>query len=310
MRIDADEVRLASQGKWRGLYDHFGIDVGGGKHCPCPICPDHGEDRFRCDGIDDDGRYICNQCGAGTAFNLLMKVKGWTFPETIKQINDIVGSVKKLEVNYNKVDPSIALRHLYKTSQPLQPSDNVSKYLRSRGLVLFPNDVRYCPQCYESSTGKKFPAMLAIIRDKDGEGVSIHRTYLNGSKKADLPAPKKTMPTIKPLQGSAIRLFSPKDTKLFEPETLGVAEGIENAIAAAQIFGVATWSCISTAILETFEPPEGIKHIKIFGDNDANFAGQKSAYSLANKLYLKDYLVEVFIPESGDWNEYLERQKI
>jgi len=54
--------------------------------------------------------------------------------------------------------------------------------------------------------------------------------------------------------------------------------------------------------MESFEPPEGVKTVTIYGDNDANYTGQKSAYILANKLALKGVKVNVIIPEGvGDW---------
>ena len=50
------------------------------------------------------------------------------------------------------------------------------------------------------------------------------------------------------------------------------------------------------------------KHKTVMGDNDSNFAGQKAAYSLANRLILNNYVVEVNIPEIvGDWNDELVR---
>jgi len=307
-RIDADELRQACYGKWAGLYDHFGVDVGTGKHKACPIC--HGTDRFRCDGLARDGNYICNQCGNGQGFTMLMRFKGWTLPETIKKVSRVVGMVEKVEDKINLVDPGIALRHLYSTSKPLNPSDIASKYLRARGLVLTPKDLRYCPQCYESETKKKIPAMLAVIRDVAGDAISIHRTYLQGTSKADIKSPRKMMPPKKPLAGSAIRLFDPDDS-MFEDskDTLGLVEGIETGMSVAQLFNVATWACLSTSLLESFEPPKNINIRKfvIYADSDNNYSGEKAAYSLANKLYLRDFLVEVVVPETKgfDWNDVL-----
>jgi len=305
MQIDFEKLKSECCGRWPGIFDHFGVEIGTGKHCPCPSCG--GTDRFRFDGFDNNGSYICNQCGAGDGFSLLMKVRGWDFIETIKQVSEVVGMVEISETKEQKVvDPAIALRQLYISSKKLEPGDQVSKYLRSRGLVLTPKDIMFCPECYESDTKKKMPAMIAIIKNKTGDAIGMHRTYLNGNKKAEIPSPKKMMPPKNPLNGCAVRLFDPKD-KMFESEKLGVAEGVETAMAAAQLSGIATWACLSTSLLESFEPPEGIKEIVIFGDCDANFAGQKSAYILANRLYLKDYLVEVEIPKSGDYNDELDR---
>jgi putative DNA primase/helicase len=160
------------------------------------------------------------------------------------------------------------------------------------------DDVRFCPGCWESETKANMPAMVARVRNPAGKPVSIHRTYLNGDRKADISAPKKLMPAAESLTGCAIRLFDVKDH-------VGVCEGLETAIAATQLFGVPTWACISSTILEKFTPPDGIRQVTIFGDNDANFAGQAAAYQLAKKLFAKDYLVDVKIPPPGDWADMM-----
>lgn len=292
--IDIDALRRDATGKWPGIMSSFGIEVGEGRHRPCPLC--QGTDRFRFDDKDGKGTYICGQCGAGDGFGLVMKFFNLPFVEAAKKIAEIVGSVplEKYEP-VQKTDPAVALNDLWRSSVQLTGSDAASLYLHSRRLLLTPNDMRYCPSCYESDTKLNIHAMVCLVRDAQGKAATIHRTYLGNNKKADIPSPKKLMPGKAPLPGGAIRLFDAKDN------SIGVAEGIETAIACTQLFDIPTWAVISTSIMESFEPPEGIRNITVFGDCDANFAGQKSAYILANKLYLKDYIVDVQIPSKGDW---------
>ncbi|MFH1760309.1 MAG: toprim domain-containing protein, partial [bacterium] len=164
-------------------------------------------------------------------------------------------------------------------------------------IILTPENVRYCPDCYESETKKKYPAMVARLQGADGQPVSIHRTYL-----ADLPVRKKLMPGVKKLNGAAIRLMK------LAGDTLGISEGIETALSAAQLYSIPVWASIGTALLESWLPPEGIRKIIIFGDSDANYSGERSAFILANKLYLKDFIVSVEIPDiTGDWNDILRQ---
>jgi len=306
--IDVERIKAESQGKWLGIYDSLGVDVGTGKHQACPLCG--GKDRFRCDNKDGMGEYICNQCGAGNGFSLIMKVFGIEFLDAVKKVSEILGVIDMDNFKPKaRNDPKEALNKLWQASQPLSGSDPVSKYLHSRKLVLTPKNVRYCPNCYDTDTKKEYPAMVAMIHNKDGTPVSIHRTYLDGEKKASIESPRKIMPAVEPLQGSAIRLLTPGI--MSECGTVGIAEGIETAIAAAQLFGIATWAVLSTSLMVGFDPPiilyhMGYKHIVVFGDNDVNFAGQKAAYEIANKLYLKDFIVDVYIPDMvGDWNDYL-----
>lgn len=81
-----------------------------------------------------------------------------------------------------------------------------------------------------------------------------------------------------------------------------IAEGIETSLAAAQLFRVPVWSCISTSGLQSFEPPEGVGKLLVFGDNDTNFAGQTAAH----RLKKKGLVVTVKIPSTaGDWLDQL-----
>lgn len=300
--IDIEHIKAESTGRWPGILDSLGVEMRhDGKHSPCPICPG-GKDRFRFDDKDGQGTYICNQCGAGDGWSLLQKVSGMSFVESVKKVSEIIGVVEMKPVSQKPtIDPSKALNDLWKSSLPLKGSDPVCCYLHSRGLVLQPDDVRYCPTCYESDTKKEFPAMVAMFKNKNGEAVTLHRTYLGNKCKADIASPKKIMPGKEKLNGGAVRLFPPKDNKI------GIAEGIETAIACNQGFDVPTWAALTSVLLESFEPPKGIREVVVFGDADANFTGHKSAYILANKLYLRDYLVSVVIPKEGDWADELNR---
>jgi putative DNA primase/helicase len=105
------------------------------------------------------------------------------------------------------------------------------------------------------------------------------------------------------LSGSAIRLTAVS-------QVLGIAEGVETALAASEMFEVPCWSCISTAGIESFEPPAGVREVIVFADHDESFAGQKSAFAAAHRLKLKGFEVEVCIPPTvGDWLDVLnERQ--
>lgn len=144
--------------------------------------------------------------------------------------------------------------------------------------------------------------MIDTVTDAAGRALSMHRTFIQDGRKASAPAPKTLMKGL-PLSGAAIRLTPVS-------RSLGIAEGIETALAAAELFEVPVWSCITTAGIENFEPPEGVRHVIVFADNDANFAGQAAAYRAAHRLSLKGYEVEVCIPPiTGDWLDELNRAR-
>jgi putative DNA primase/helicase len=306
MMLDIDAIKVGVVGKWRGILSNLGIEVSEDplKHTACPICgPGNNSHRFRFDDKDGIGSWICTQCGAGDGWSLVQRTLGLTFIESINRITEIIGSVEpELKDNKPKADPRERLNKLWKSATPISAVDMASQYLMSRGLMLSPKYVRFCKECYEPGTKTTMPAMLAMVVNSEGKPVTIHRTYLAGPKKADIESPKKHMPSTEKLCNVAVRLFPATDV-------IGVAEGIETAIACMQLFEIPTWSCINSTLLESFEPPKEIRKVVIFGDCDSNFAGQKAAYRLANKLYAKDLIVDVQIPASGDWADEVLRLK-
>lgn len=228
-----------------------------------------------------------------------------TFRDVASEIERIAGTVRPTPAKPERSDEDkiAALRRAFRESRPIQRGDDAHHYLTGRGLAMhdLPESLRVHPGMPYHDGGAVlgiYPTMLATVTSPTGKAVSIHRTYLHGGGKAPVPAPKKLMRGL-PLSGAAIRLTPVS-------RVLGIAEGIETALTAAELFEVAVWSCISTAGIESFEPPEGVEHIVIFADNDLNFAGQAAAYRAAHRLAVRGFEMEVCIPPAaGDWLDYL-----
>lgn len=302
--MDRLDVRAVAAGRWPGILKALGMNdhALSGKHGPCPLCG--GIDRFRFDDKDGRGTYFCSGCGAGDGVNLAMKFTGLSFKEVAQRIEQIAGVVQASTIKAERSDDDKlqALRRAWKESAAIQQGDEVVRYLRGRGLSLdkLPESIRFHPGLAyrgDDMTGN-FPAMLATVTGPEGKARSLHRTYLQNAQKAPVPHPKKLMQGL-PLPGAAIRLAPVS-------ECMGIAEGIETALAAAELFGLPVWSCISTSGIESFEPPDGVRKVVIFADHDLNFAGQKAAFAAAHRLKLKGYVVEVRIPPTaGDWLDVL-----
>ncbi len=306
MRIE--ELKSRCSGKWIGIILALGIEIRtDGKHSSCPICgPGNNGHRFRFDDKAGTGSWICTHCGAGDSIALVCKSLNIPFSEAMDKIKGVMGMAEeKVIPEAPRVDPKIALTAVGKKSQRLSGDDFIMQYLRSRGIVMWPNNLRKTEQCWNSDVKKEMRAMLAVFSNQYGKPISWHRTYLDGIKKADVPKVRKMMTATEQLNGGAIRLAEPKNG------CIGVAEGIETALSAWQLFEIPTWSAYSAALMEAFIPPEGVTKVVIFSDHDDSgsyFAGQRAAYALGNKLLRAPYklIVEVQIPDFvGDWNDVL-----
>ena len=234
-----------------------------------------------------------------------MKVSGCTFVEAVRKVSDTLGVVEdEFKVEKPKKNPAEMLNWLWRMSHKIRVGDPVALYLKARGIEFLPANVRVCYSCYESDTKHSYVAMIAKVMNKNGKGVCIHRTYLEGTRKANIESPKKLMTPTENLKGAAIQLAYPA----YSNGILGVAEGIETALSAMILFKVTTWAVISTSLMKSFEPPEDVRKVIIYGDNDVNFAGQEAAYCLAKRLNDKGILTDVQIPpEFGDFNDVLRK---
>ena len=291
----------AARGKWRGILLALGVDQQHltGKHGPCPMC--EGRDRFRWDNKDGGGSWICNACGAGNGFDLLMKLKGWDFATAARSVDELVGNVTaeppKQQVDHKQIQRM--LNELWAAAVPLMPGDMAANYLASRGALpgKIPACLRFHAACPAPHGQGTFPALLALVSGPDGSPVNIHRTFLGPSGKANIETPRAMMPGPIP-DGSAIRLYP------VHGERLGAAEGIETAIRAAKRFNRPVWATISATMLSKWQPPEGVQAVDIFGDNDPKFGGQAAAFALAHRLAARNKLaVEVHVPTivGKDW---------
>jgi putative DNA primase/helicase len=285
-------------GRWPGILQALGIDPQylRNKHSACPVCG--GKDRYRFDDKEGRGTWFCSHCGSGDGFKLLQRMYGWDFKHAAKEVDRLVGAVPAGAIVQERTEESKlqSLRSVWSGSRPVTKNDPVWMYLNRRlGIDTAPVDVRFHP-ALRHSDGGTHPAMVACMRYPNGEAASIHRTYLTADgNKATVSEVKKFMQG-KPLQTSAVRL-GPIET------CLGIAEGIETALAASRRFSVPVWAATNAALLTDWVPPAGVERVLVAGDNDASYTGQAAAFALAKRLVRGGIAVEIQIPETEgkDW---------
>lgn len=347
-KLPANQVRQLAQGHWEAIFsqlagDALGVAIDAAKkrsrdsHVPCPI--HGGKDGFRLfSDWETTGGAICNTCGSfHSGFDLLMAVNHWNFRETLEAVANVLGLTQetiaaskwtppsKLQESANEpVDPEM-LKHSkerqkaayvwqqatkYDASEPaVEP---LRRYLDNRSIGFRSiSEIRFTDRAMTLSEGKtvRLPAMLAAVRDIDGNLVTIHRTFLtDDGHKANVEQAKKLMKLSDgdSISGCAIHFGKPG-------KVLCVAEGIETALSVVRATGLACWSAISANGLKAIEVPQSVERVFIFADKDASKVGENAAQSLKERLTEKGLEVRIFLPSMSipegahgvDWNDVL-----
>ena len=292
------KTKDAAAGKWRSVLPQVGVpkEVLDGRHHPCPATG-QGEDRFRFADRNGSGSYFCD-CSRGDkgGIGLIMCCRGLSFAEAAAEVDKVVRTATE-EPPKERRDPAILLRKTYKRSEPAGFA--VRRYLKERGLEC-PTSIRQARLTYwdGGNSSGMFDAMVCVLHDVKGKAQSLHVTYLQGTEKAEVTAPRKVLPPIDTITGSAIRLYP-------AGKVLGVAEGVETAIAAHMMFGHPVWATANAHGIETFQPPEGVERVIVYGDTDESYTGQAAAYALAKRLARSGIACDVELPAVGDWNDVL-----
>lgn len=302
-----EKIRDRALGRWAGILAAIGVPVAAltSKHGPCPMCG--GKDRFRFDNKDGKGTFYCSQCKAGDGVQFVMKFLGLDFKAAAVEIEKHIGAAPiatKKKKDLTPGEKRAALDRLWRSSVEISNDDPVARFLALRGLGdRYPDALRYSARTKFSDDGSFRPAMLAALVDVDGNPINIHRTFLTlDGRKAEVGEPRRMMPGAFP-DGAAIRLAP-------HGHILGIAEGIETALAATILFGVPCWSAVNSTGLEKWVSPAGVSEVVIFGDNDPKFGGQAAAFTLAHRLAVKGLVVRVQIPTAvgADWNDILNHK--
>ncbi len=328
--IQAIKSRISD---WKALLTALGIAPKylRGNHCPCPSCG--GKDRFRFTNYHGNGDYICNQCGNGDGFDLLMKVFGYSFAEARDTIANHLGidtktpfkapekRFKPFSAPRQAITPKDSLKRIQGYlwgAKPVTRHCPVGKYLVRRGLdwnaikdglqgIYYREAVDYwtADQYGRPLKVSEYPAMVAKIT-KGGELMGVHLTYLHNDsgewKKADIihpvtgnPLPNKKMQSRYPsaTRGACVALYPLLN------DAIAVCEGIETALAVRQLFGLPVWACLSAGGLRAFEIPAGLQSLYIVADHDDNQIGQNAGRDLSHRAIRDGLTVKHWLPPTA-----------
>lgn len=189
------------------------------------------------------------------------------------------------------------IERLWRDSHPLTRSP-AAAYLAGRGLASHSAQLRYHHRVQLGPTAEAtfHPALLAAVRDDSGL-VAVHRTFLdpvtNGKAAIDMPKRLLGLPAA-----GAVRLGQPG-------RVLGLAEGIETALAATALHDIPVWAVLGNERFGMVAIPPHVETLVILADHD--LGGQRAA-KRAQALYQRDNLdLRVIWPPAphNDWADVL-----
>jgi putative DNA primase/helicase len=321
--MNGAEIHALVGDNWPAILVQLGVPENAlrNKHGPCPACG--GKDKFRFDhAVRGKGSFWCNTVEAGDGFKLLQHVHGWTFTEARKRVMEAAGlgaitparraavalqvAAIKVAPN-NKEMPPDRVHRLRGDRCAVENCPDAVDYLVGRmlwplppGCTLWAHPAVIYSERMPDDVWKvvgRYPALVADVVDIGGELVASHVTYLHDGKKLAGHEPRKLWGKPKGWTGCAVRLMP-------AGAVLGIAEGIETALSAAVLHGVPVWAATNAGLLGKFEPPPGVRTLRVYADRDE--AGRTETLKLVKRLQGR-VRVENHIPPAPfkDWNDVL-----
>jgi len=283
---------------------------------PCPAC--QGRDRYVFDNRKGRGDFFCRQCGPGDGFELLSRVHGWSFAEARARVLKVAGITpddaqtlpqrsQPATRTVERAEPTGRVLRLRRESCRVSDCQEAVRYLQSRCLWPLPPGCTLrahpgAPYWHEARQVGRYPALLADVRDRDGQLVTVHVTYLHRGRKLTEHEPRKLLSPLTGREGCAVRLTP------LQGEAIGVAEGIETALSASHIDGIPVWAALNTTLLAKFMVPEDCPTLWIYADRD------EPGLTAARKLYARMRGIVDIVPRvpeapAKDFNEMATRKR-
>jgi hypothetical protein len=285
--MTAREIVTALGGHWHGRHGMV-------------RCPTH-DDRSPSLSVADGEDRLLVKCFAGCdARDVLAALRergllqpnAAQVPQVAASRSPIVGELFPL------LQPAHATQDLapWKRAQPITRDCPVGRYLIGRRCILPPNDVRWIP-----AQDGGFPEMVALITDAiTTEPISLHRTFVarDGIGKAPLAKARKYLAGHRKA-GGVVRLHRDDEVTT----GLGIAEGIETALAVAATGWAPVWAALDAGNIAAFPVLPGIEALTVFADHDE--AGLKAARQCCERWVAAGREARIATPmsEGKGWND-------
>jgi phage/plasmid primase-like uncharacterized protein len=339
--IDAMQVKQTAEGRWLEILLSLAPTLEAAvnslpNHVPCPI--NGGKDGFRFfkDAPITGAGYSNKEGAFGDGFAVLQFVTGVTFKDALGLVANYLGlsDKKPLYIQPKPVMQSKSfelsprevllrkgkLNGFWGQASKVQNDDRVHLYLISRGIdakwITKIPSIRFHPNAWykdKNDNQSSAPTMLLKFQSPDGTPCNIHKTFLSTKTtgKADINDPKLMMKPSCKMRGGAVRIGD-IDSIVRNDGVLHVSEGFENGATIADVHEQPSWATLNWALLQGFIPPQEVKTLVIWSDNDpldekGNNAGTDAAKKLQARLKTErpDLKIILKIPpnKKEDWND-------
>ena len=319
-----------------------------GRHVACPVHSAGKGDGFKLFKRDfhDCGGGGCNTCGHfNDGFKLLMWINNWDFVTALVEVAMFLGITSKSdemtqrvinrqreaeahEARKKRAEKEAAddvrirarLNKIWSGTIPLtaKEAEPARLYLSGRKILGWDREgldvaVRFHPALpsYDEDRNYEgdFPAIVAKVSDSTGKACTVHRIFITEKgEKAPVQSCKKMyqVPTNREVMGGGIFTSTPG-------EVIDVCEGIETALAIETAMRIPVWPLVNATMMEGFIPPEGVKEVRIWVDNDVSGRGLQAGKALKARLWELGVRASLLVPtlaipagaKGVDWNDVL-----
>lgn len=250
---DARKIVAALKGHWGGRSGS----------CRCPAHDDRSPSLSVTQTTDGRPLVFCHAgCEQRSVIDALKNLTLWPHGNLIYDPS----SPHRLTIAHEEIDAQErerreTARRLWDHTVPIART-LAEIYIKARGIrICLPDCLRFHPNLKHTETKRSWPCMVAAIHDSAGRVTAVQRTYLepDGHDRIRPADGSKGKKTLGPMGDGAVRLGTPYGV-------LGLAEGIETALSAKQLYGVAVWATLSAHRLGSIAIPEGVQEVWIFAD--------------------------------------------
>lgn len=308
---------------------------GTGATALCPFHDDHNPSL----SVDlETGNWKCHAASCGEHGDLIefeMKRSGKSFKDAAQTLGawddtdtpsvSLAQGAQQRSAKPVKRDGQNRGEYVAKILAECRPIDGTAAegYLLERGIarpaggwpagLLFHPGLPYPKAELIEGASVRMPALVVRVEDAAGKLLAIHRTFFRTPDKSLLKDPESRPErrfglNVEATASSGVaRLASP------EFDEIGIAEGIETALAAAQIASMPIIPATNAALLQEADLGffEGLKRVVVFGDNDPKDGGLIAARKLAERILRGTQSVErvlILMPPTvgEDWNDVLQ----